>query len=138
MKISEVLPDPNAIVKTLQAKKTSASSSQVNKPVGTTGTTATPNTQQNTDQSAQQSTNTIGQNTSQNNQPVKFMRGDSIQLPVGNNKMGDFKIKSVIGQEVELKNPDKTPGEPTTIKYNKDKLNQVLTVMQNGQSQQTS
>jgi hypothetical protein len=136
MKISEVLPDPNAIVKTLTARKTSTSSSQVNKPVGTTSTTGTQQQTTNTDATnAQQSQDTIGKDTSQNNQPLKFMRGDSVQLPVGNNKMGDFKIKSVIGQEVELENPDKKIGEPSTIKYNKDKLNQMLTVMQNGQSQ---
>jgi hypothetical protein len=133
MKIFEVLPDPNAIVKTLTARKTSTASSQVNKPVGTTGTAGTQ--QQTTNTNAQQSQDTIGKDTSQNNQPLKFMRGDSVQLPVGNNKMGDFKIKSVIGQEVELENPDKKIGEPSTIKYNKDKLNQMLTVMQNGQSQ---
>ena len=133
MKISEVLPDPNAIVKTLTARKTSTASSQVNKPVGTTGTAGTQ--QQTTNTNAQQPQDTIGKDTSQNNQPLKFMRGDSVQLPVGNNKMGDFKIKSVIGQEVELENPDKKIGEPSTIKYNKDKLNQMLTVMQNGQSQ---
>ena len=125
----EVIPtvDPNAVIKKVQAQ-TNTAKNKVNKPVGTQGTTGTQssNTQQQTGQTDQEP---IGNNTSQNNQTVDFQRGQEIQLPIDKNnptKTAAFKIKSIMGNEVEIENPQRKGTEPTTIKYNKDQLTSMM------------
>jgi hypothetical protein len=50
--------------------------------------------------------------------------GANLQLPTGTGRVGNFKISKVMGQNVEIENPDKNknPNEPDKLIYNKDDL----------------
>lgn len=50
--------------------------------------------------------------------------GVNLQLPTGTGRVGNFKISKVIGQNIEIENPDKNknPNEPDKLVYNKDDL----------------
>ena len=50
--------------------------------------------------------------------------GVNLQLPTGTGRVGNFKISKVMGQNVEIENPDKdkNPNEPDKLVYNKDDL----------------
>lgn len=50
--------------------------------------------------------------------------GTNLQLPTGTGRVGNFKISKVMGQNVEIENPDKNknPNEPDKLIYNKDDL----------------
>ena len=50
--------------------------------------------------------------------------GTNLELPTGTGRVGNFKISKVMGQNVEIENPDKdkNPNEPDKLVYNKDDL----------------
>lgn len=56
--------------------------------------------------------------------------GVNLQLPTGTGRVGNFKISKVMGQNVEIENPDKdrNPNEPDKLVYNKDDLMKSLGV----------
>lgn len=56
--------------------------------------------------------------------------GANLQLPTGTGRVGNFKISKVMGQNIEIENPDKNknPNEPDKLVYNKDDLMKSLGV----------
>jgi hypothetical protein len=56
--------------------------------------------------------------------------GANLQLPTGTGRVGNFKISKVMGQNIEIENPDKNknPNEPDKLIYNKDDLMKSLGV----------
>lgn len=54
--------------------------------------------------------------------------GANLQLPTGTGRVGNFKISKVMGQNIEIENPDKNknPNEPDKLVYNKDDLMKSL------------
>lgn len=134
----EVLPaiNPNAVVGTVR-QQASGNNARPNAPVGTQGTQGTQGTRPqqnqpasgNTQQTGQTQQQTVGRTDSTTTEPVDFRRGQEVELPVdanNPNRKQAFRIKSVVGQEVELENPRPTGNEPASVKYKKDQLTSMM------------
>ena len=101
--------DPNAAVGTQGAPKSA----------GATKFTRSP-------QTAQTAQTTTGR-ASATNAP-DFRPGARVNMPTNTGRMGNFKVTKVIGNEVEIENPDrfKVPGEPEKLTFTKDELAKMM------------
>jgi hypothetical protein len=70
--------------------------------------------------------NTIGQTSSQPNQKTQFQRGQTFTMPTMDKKQANFTVSNTMGDEVELKNPQPKPGEPTAFKFKKKDLDKFI------------
>lgn len=115
MKIVEIAPMAVSAKKAMDLKKiaTAQADGQKTTAQGSTGTTGTV-----------KPGDTIGRNTSTNQNQMDFARGDELDIPnVDNpNKPEKYKVQAVTGNDVELVPKQNKPGIPKSIKFKKSDL----------------
>ena len=115
MKIVEIAPMAVSAKKAMDLKKiaTTQATGQKTNVQGTTGTVGTV-----------KPGDTIGANTSTNQNKMDFARGDELDIPNADNpnKPEKYKVQAVTGNDVELVPKQNKPGIPKSIKFNKSDL----------------
>lgn len=122
MKIVEIAPMAVSAKKAMDLKKiataqTTQATGQKTNAQGTTGTVGTV-----------KPGDTIGNNTSTNQNKMDFARGDELDIPNADNpnKPEKYKVQAVTGNDVELVPKQNKPGIPKSIKFNKSDLHKTV------------
>tara|TARA_B100002019_G_C21161695_1_gene543659 strand:+ start:217 stop:588 length:372 start_codon:yes stop_codon:yes gene_type:complete len=118
MKIVEIAPMAVSAKKAMDLKKMAADQQKNNQAQGTSGTTGT------VKPGETNPNNTIGNNTSTNQNKMDYARGQMIDVPNADNpqKPEKYKVKAVTGNEVELVPNQNKPGIPSSLKFKKSDL----------------